>query len=140
MSEIVLAIGLWATALLQAVDPYNGKKKAMLGFFFAFCIGYSVFAFMQIGDSRFTQLKSFNIYMAVWFPLFTWAYNTRAQAVVAQYGESALGRRYGVPKLRLDELEDQSLARKIKLSHRGMWGVVALFLVERTFTFVQIAT
>jgi hypothetical protein len=140
MSEIVLAIGLWVTVVIQAVDPYNSRKKALLGALIVFSIGYSVFAFMQIGDPRFAQLKSFNLYMAVWFPLFTWAYNTRAQAVVAQHGESSLGRRYGAPKLRLDELDDQRLARKVKLSHRSMWGVIALFLVERTFTYVQIAT
>lgn len=140
MSEIILAISLWVTVVLQARDTYFSKSKAFLGIVIAFATGYSVFAYLQLGKSGFTEPRSFPLYMAVWMPLFTWAYSTRVHAVVLQHGEASLHRKYGAPKLNLDLLEDQRLARMVKLSQICIWSFVAVFIVERIFTYMQIAT
>ncbi len=139
MSEIVLAISLWITVTLQARDPYYGRRKILLGIFVAFAVGYSIFAYLQYGKPEFNEPRSYPLYMAVWMPLFTWAYNTRAQAVVLQHGEASLHRKYGAPKLDLALLEDQHLARMVKLSQYSIWGFVTVFIVERIFTSMQFA-
>ena len=138
MSEILLAVSLWFTVFLQARDPYYGRNKLLLGLFIAFAAGYSVYSSLQIGSPEFIQAKSFPLYMAVWMPLFTWAYGIRAQAVIDLHGEASLHRKYGAPKLKLEQLSDQRLAKMIRLSQYGLWGFVLVFVVERIFTYVQI--
>ena len=140
MSEIVLAIGLWSTVFLQANDPYQGKKLALLGFYVATAVGFSIYGLFQLGRTDFFEVRAFPLFMAIWIPVSTLAYNTRALAVILQHGEASLQRKYGAPSLNLELLEDWNLARKVKFTQYAVWSIVAMFVIGTGIRYVQIAT
>ena len=129
MSEIVLAASMWTVLLIMSRDPYYGRNRLAIVLYSIMVLLISTYWVFQSEGVEFQPNDVRTYIIAVAGPIYAWAFSTKTQATIIQHGEPSLGRKYGPPKLRLDELEDQSLARRVQISGNLMWGILVLWLL-----------
>ena len=130
MVEIAMALGFWTSAFVL-VRSYRPKHILPLSTLIALVGVYLlVTGAMQFGSSDFWESDGYLWSMAILLPLSIWVGNIRRLAIISQYGEDALNRKFGPPKLDLATLQDRSLAKLARVSTLSLFLMTGVLIIE----------